>query len=212
MASCFGASSSVTYTLPIIFDLMGSSTPFFGSLQWVSTQINCSCASVYGKVLDGNSPLAFAQIYNPLPGAAVCVNACASTVNQNQQTVTNAQGYFALANVPLTTGGTQTVTLYMQLSGYNPLITQPLVSPSSVPVNVGTFVMQPSAAGQQCIIPPIPNPVPGGSPLFGGLCLPNWEIALIFIGSFGLLGFTIFLAVPSKRKFGVAFKDLKLGV
>jgi hypothetical protein len=206
MAACFNASNSISYTLPVIYDVMGSKTPFFGSLDWVSTTVTCTCQSVYGRVLDGNSPFSVFGFYNPLPGAAVCVTACATTVAQNQQTTTNSTGFWFLYNIPLTSGGVQTVSVYVQAIGYNPQQIQPLVSPSGPPVNAGSIVLQPTSANSYCIIPAIPNPVPGAPPVFGGFCLDKGLTILLILITAGIIGFTVFLVVPSRRKATISTK------
>jgi len=201
--SCFTASPSITTTIPIVYDVMGSKTPFFGSLQWIQTQTNCFCQTVYGRTLDGNSPFGLFGFYNPLPGALACVGTCPTTASQSQASLTNSTGWFVLYNIALPTGGSQTVNIYIQDFGYNNIQVQPSVSPAGGPVNIGTYVMQPTAANQICLLPPVPNPVPGQPPLFAGVCLPTWEVVAIFIFAFGLIALTIFLVVPSTRKFSL---------
>jgi hypothetical protein len=207
LPNCFSSTNGVTLTIPIIYDMIGLQTTAPGSYQWVNTQVSCYCQDVFGKIEDGASPFSIFGLYNGLASAQVSVGSQSATVGSGLSTFTDSSGNFYIAKVPITTGGAETVTLYVtDGSSYNVLQIAVALQVNSPPKDIGTFVLQPVSTGQVCLINPSANPVPGLPPIPGIGCIPTWEAFLIFVIVGGLLFFLVYLVVPSRRKATVTTK------
>lgn len=208
LAACF-TTAGATMPIPILMYVLGSGIPQVNIN--ITPTLNTG-ATVTGKVLDGGSAFCFVGC----PGlAGVTVSdgpPCNSQGCSQVATTTAGDGTYSLSG--LVTGGH---TIYYSYPGYNTQQNSGVSLSAGSSLALPTVVLLPGSTGnggtnQQCLINPQPSSVPGVPGTPGIVCLPNWEIILIFVIATILLAFTIFLVVPSGRKATVRIGKFGAGI
>lgn len=187
--NCF-TTSSVSIDVPIVYDILGSYTTF-GVQYTPPVPTGKTTADVYIQVVDGSSILCnkLPGLYSscaPIAGASVNLGGPPSTTGCSTCVSTDSTGTAAYTGL----AAPATYVFYVSFAGYSP-------GSVSVGVTVGSITrvqlaINPAAgAGNICILPAIPNPVPGQAPVFPGLCQPWWLIIL----ELGLVGAIVIVAI-----------------
>ena len=195
LVGCVISPNPVIINIPIIFDIFGSYTSFFYQYPGVPPNGGSSSGAIRGRVIDATSRNLLGE-YSPIASACVATNGPCTGYSGQAQAPTDQNGDYALNN--LVPG---TYVLYASANGYNAQVVPGVSVVAGQASHVDLALTPVNPAGQFCVIPPVPNPIPYQPPLYGGLCVPQWVIisVIILVG----LGMVAVIAVSPLGQWGV---------